>query len=232
MNPEAISISENVSLGIFPSGSTLSQSGVGPISGKTYRLTSSVTVSAGILIIREDSKQVGIISVSGTSIIDFVSIGGGSISFTPSGSFSGSINDVRLRQLETAAVTENQSIKEFLTGETDEGSAIVFRVDTQTLQLQTNPEMYSNPTAVLTETERGSMVKAFVSLDDKQFYELEGTVVKGVSILKINTPSTDDNGDLPLTQSIQISYRDSSKQLCRLIQTAISVIPTTIDSPQ
>ena len=127
---------------------------------------------------------------------------------------------------------QNIPIKEFLVGNTDEGGVIFFRADTQILQIQPSPQMYSNPIAIVTEMERGTQTKAFISLDDKPFFQLEGTVTKGISILKPATSSNInslDDSKPPLAQSIQLSYRDSSKNLCRLIQTAVITNPTSID---
>lgn len=140
------------------------------------------------------------------------------------------VDKVSLKKL-TPAVNDNLPIKEFLYGDTDEGNPVFFRADTQTLQIQPNPEMYSTPIAIATETERGSQLKAFVSIDDKPFYQLEGTITKDVSILKTDARS-DEEMTPPLAQSIQLSFRDSSKNRCRVVQTAIITTPTSIDYSQ
>lgn len=161
------------------------------------------------------------------------------VSFTPvltnpSSVVTVSVEAVSLKQIVTPASTDNIPVKAFLEGTTDDDREITFRADTQVLQIQTNPEMYSTPIGILTEVDRGSMMKAFVSLDDKPFYELEGTATKGISNLKIGlTPPVDSdmsqNAQNLMAQSIQVSYRDSSRQLCRIIQAAIITIPTPID---
>ncbi len=137
------------------------------------------------------------------------------------------VEEVSLKRF-TPAVLENIPVKEFLTGTTDEGSPVFFRVDTQQLQIQGNPEMYSVPNSVITETERVSQVKVFVSLYDKQSYQLEGTVSKGVSILKFR-PNAYGTDIAEGTRTVQMSFRDSSKNRCRIIQTTIITIPTQID---
>jgi putative lipoic acid-binding regulatory protein len=139
--------------------------------------------------------------------------------------------NISLRKL-TVATNDNIPVKEFLTGNTDEGGVIFFRADTQILQLQPSPQLYSNPIALATEIERGTQTKIFMSMDDKPFLQLEGTVTKGVSILKPATSSNIDSLDeskTPLAKSIQLSFRDSSKNLCRIIQAAVITVPTPID---
>ena len=116
-------------------------------------------------------------------------------------------------------------------GDTDGTSEIHFRADMQATQLQPDPEMYSKLIAISTESERSSSLKVFASLDDSQYYELEGTSTKGYSTLKFKS-NTDDKTSPPMAKLAQISYRDSSPQRCRLIQSAIITNPTTMTSPQ
>lgn len=157
------------------------------------------------------------------------------ISFTPvvtnpNSSVNVKVEIVSLIQISIPATTDNVPVKEFLDGSTDDGREIFFRADTQQMQLQSDPEFYSIPLSLSTEVERGTSIKAFVSLDDKPFYELEGTVTKGISQLKIH--SKPNWGNIPRTdvaQTIQVSYRDGSKQKCRLIQSAVISSPTPID---
>ena len=122
------------------------------------------------------------------------------------------------------------SVLSFLEGDTDEDAEIFMRVDTQEFQLLKEFETHATPLAVVTEVYRGSQVKVYVSLDKDRFYELEGTAVKGVSILKVH--SADKKQQLsPICRKIKVSYRDSSKQRCRINQFALVYIPTTIDQP-
>lgn len=133
-------------------------------------------------------------------------------------------------QLWGTAVADDASVLSLLDGDTDEGAEIFMRVDTQEFQLIKEFETHATPIALVTEVYRGSQVKAYVSLDKERFYELEGTAVKGVSILKIH--SSDKRGDLsPICRKMKVSYRDSSKQRCRLNQFAVVYTPTTIDEP-
>lgn len=124
----------------------------------------------------------------------------------------------------------SKSIVSFLNGNTDDGDEIFLRVDTQELQFTQEFEMYSNPIAVVIETQRGTQMKCFISVDKSDFYELKGTIKKGVSILKIN--SEDEAKTKPtVCRKIKLSFRDSSKQLCRLTQFAVIYLPTTMSEP-
>lgn len=236
MNPfDQITITENVSMVLSLTG-VLSQS-ITLAANTDYQVSYAVTVT-GSVAVQIGNDYYRTVSSSST-ITDTFSHGAGSgsytVSFTPmTGVTSLNVDSMSVKKVISEAVVENEEIKEFLTGVTDEGIPIFFRADTQILQLQSNPEMYSQPVAIHTEMERGSMTKAFVSLDDKPFYEVEGTVTKGISSLKIgHTPaisadtSTDPKNQI--AKSIQVSYRDSSEQLNRLVQAAIVTISTPID---
>ena len=81
---------------------------------------------------------------------------------------------------------------------------------------------------VLISNAQSSSKEVLFTIDDKPFYQLEGTITKDVSILKADARS-DEDVTPPLAQSIQLSFRDSSKNRCRIIQTAILTTPTPID---
>lgn len=155
---------------------------------------------------------------------------GDSISFkSDSSPASLMIDNVSLREITTPAVEENFAVKEFLSGTTDDDKEIFFRADTQQIQLNTQFETFSNPIAVTTRMQRGTLTKCFVALDDGDFYEILGTVTKGVSILKIHSQDKKSVPTPPMAREVRISWRDSSKQLCRLLQTSIIFIPGTMD---
>jgi len=195
----------------------------------TFDNVSIKEINPGTLTIYEDSTQIGIISTLGTSTFNFTSIGGTTITILPSYNFLGIVNDVSLKKVIIPAVDDNIPIKEFLTGNTDEGREIFFRADTQQIQLMNNFETFSNPLSIVTRTQRGSMLKCFVALNDEDFYEIQGTATKGVSILKIHSKNKSKIPSPPIARKIRISWRDGSKQLCRLIQSAIIFIPGTMD---
>lgn len=120
-------------------------------------------------------------------------------------------------------------IMEFLTGTLDDGTEIFFRVDTQELQLLQEFETYVNLTGVSTDIYRGSQLKCFASLDKGDFYELKGTIGKGISVIKFN-PDGDEKQTPPMCRKVKLSYRDSSKQLCRINQLALAYSPSTIQT--
>jgi hypothetical protein len=140
-----------------------------------------------------------------------------------------SVDSISLREVTTSSSDSNFSIKEFLYGNTDEGKTIFFRADTQQIQLQDQFETFASPIAITNRTQRGDLIKCFVALDDGDFYELQGTVTKGVSILKVHSADRKGVPTPPLARELRISWRDSSKQLCRLIQSSIIFIPGTMD---
>jgi hypothetical protein len=146
---------------------------------------------------------------------------GASISFAGSTPCTMTLDNVSLRMVTTNAVDENVSVKEFLSGNTDEGREINFRADTQILQLQTEFETFSNPIAVVTKLHRGSLVKCFVAIDGDDFYELDGSATKGTSLIKVHSKNRTDLESPPIARSVRISWRDSSTQLCRLLQGGI-----------
>jgi len=155
---------------------------------------------------------------------------GDSISFkSDSSPASITIDNISLKEITSEATANNYPVKEFLTGTTDDGDPIFFRADTQQIQFNPQFEFFSNPIAVVNRTQRGSLMKCFVALDDEDFYEIEGTVTKGVSTLKIHSRDKKSIPTPPIAREITISWRDSSKQLCRLIQSSIIFIPTTMD---
>ena len=139
------------------------------------------------------------------------------------------VSGVSIKPIETPATDPNPSVKEFLIGSTDDGREIFFRADTQQMQMNSQFETFSNPVAVATRMQRGTMVKCFVALDDDDFYEVSGTVTKGVSIVKIHSKDIKSIPTPPSAREIKISWRDSSKQLCRIIQTSVIFIPGTMD---
>ena len=139
------------------------------------------------------------------------------------------VDNVSLKEITTAARTATFSVKEFLTGATDEGDPIFFRADSQQIQLNENFEMFSTPSAIVNRTKRGSLMSCFVALDDNDFYEIQGTVNKGVSTLKIHSKSRKNITTPPIAREIRLSWRDSSKQLCRLLQTSIVFTVGTMD---
>lgn len=134
-------------------------------------------------------------------------------------------------RLEFTDTAGNHAVKEFLSGESDDGKEIHFRVDTTKLTMQADFEHSSNPIALLSEVERGSSLETFVNLENnEEYYAVEGNLVKGLSVVKI-TNKDDSRGKPPLCRLISISIRDSSKQLCKISRMTLIYLPTTDEVP-
>ena len=214
---------------------SLVQDNLNIVNENTYQLTfdaSNLTTltDPGTVTVRQGTQVISTFTTSqpGSKSLSFIADGSGTdIIFTPNGLVdTGTIDNVSLRRVIQPAVDDNIPIKEFLTGETDEGRVIHFRADTQQLQLVNEFENFVNPVAIITKIQRGTMIKCFVALDDDDFYELEGAAVKGMSTVKVHSKSRNEREVPPVTREIRISWRDSSKQLCRLTQGAIIFLPT------
>lgn len=141
------------------------------------------------------------------------------------------INTAGTERLLMEHSSDGKYIKEFLVGNTDDGQEIFFRADTQEMQLISEFEYYSSPTEVFTELDRGSQLKTFISLDGEDFYEIQGASKKGINKLRIGTDN--NNKDLqnnsPVCRKVSLSFRDSSKQICRLNQVVLIHSPTTTE---
>jgi hypothetical protein len=130
-------------------------------------------------------------------------------------------------RLEFTDTSGNFAVKEFLSGSTDDGVEIPFRIDTNFLTMQpTKIEATSKPIALIVESERGAGIQAYVNLGDKGgYYPLEGNVRKGLSVLKINNKD-EGRSKPPTARVISVSLRDASKQLCKISRMSIVHLPT------
>lgn len=124
----------------------------------------------------------------------------------------------------------SKDVKTFLEGTSDNGDEIFFRADTQPFAIAGNLEDLSNPETIILESERGSSVQCFVSLDDGDYYPIEGNLEKGISKLKIHAPD-DSEGKPPVTHYIALSFRDGSKQRCKLGRAALTYVPVGAGNP-
>lgn len=140
------------------------------------------------------------------------------------------INDGSERLL-MAHSGDGKFVKEFLNGNTDDGDEIFMRVDTQPIQFLQEFEAFVHPIAIHTETERGSSLLCLVSIDTGRNYDqVEGVLSKGISTVKIT--SKDKDSMMPIScNKLQVSYRDNSKQRCRINQFSIEYLPTTKTKP-
>jgi hypothetical protein len=224
-----------------------------------YELKQNVTFAVGTgyrLSFSADLMNNGISVYQGTQLVlrqndikaqmssDFIADASGDyLSFVPVFSDRNMvITDISLKAFTDGGPADDARTptKKFLYGTTDDGDEIFFRMDTVPLQLfpssksttpspySSVPEIYATPISVITETERGITTKTFVGLDNEPFFELKGDTIKGISILKI----IQDGQGKPRTalcQTMRLSYRDSSKQRCRVMHSAILYLPTPID---
>ena len=238
---EHVTVTEFVNIVVRPLNCIMYQLDIPMVHGKTYDLFCEVLNANGYPIYvyigdNYSGTNIATVSIIGDDNIDEDFVWNGvsgnyQLSFYAGDSpfFMGEIDTVSLKGYVTNPSNDNISVKEFLTGQTDEGREIFFRADTQQIQLQSQFETFSNPMAIVTRLQRGTMLKCFVALDDGDFYEIEGTASKGVSILKVHSKNRSKIPTPPIARKMRVSWRDGSKQLCRLIQTAIIFIPGTMD---
>lgn len=113
---------------------------------------------------------------------------------------------------------------EFLTGTLDdeggENKEIPFRADTGNITLSKEFEKFCYPQKIIMEIERGANMTCFISLDNEPFYELQGKVIKGCSVINV-TGKDGDVSSPPRCRKINISVRDYSKQICKISKVAI-----------
>lgn len=114
---------------------------------------------------------------------------------------------------------------EFLSGLTDNGREIPVRIDTPNLMLGATFERISNPLEVVIESERGSGLKCFISLDYGQWYEIDGETVKGCTILQV-TNVDGDRSKPPRCRNIRLSLRDNSRRVCKISKVAVNYLVT------
>jgi hypothetical protein len=133
-------------------------------------------------------------------------------------------------RLMMTTTNDDMPVREFLSGDTDDGEEVHFRVDTNAITLSAF-EKICYPQDIIVESERGSSVRAFVSLDRGPWYEVSGQVVKGCSILKINGRD-DDKGTIARGRTLRVSLRDSSKQRCRILRMSVRFIEAPDEEQQ
>ena len=97
------------------------------------------------------------------------------------------------------------------------------RADLNKMTLQGEYENVNDLNSLIIESDRGSSSKVFVNVSDQkeEWYELEGVVKKGISVLKFNKKDT-DRGTPVQARTVEISIRDSS--LHRPIINRLSVV--------
>ncbi len=128
--------------------------------------------------------------------------------------------------------TGNHAMKEFLSGETDDGIEIPFRIDTMKLTLQAGFENLNNLVSLLVEVDKGSGSQVFIDTDDGNgYYPIPGNLRKGLSNIKIRGRDGDRGQPVP-ARLVSISIRDSSKQICKFSRMTLIFLPGTSDDNQ
>lgn len=126
--------------------------------------------------------------------------------------------------LEFASTETGYHIYEFLIGQLDDkvtsDKEICFRADTQEITLSSNFEEINYLLEIIVEVSRGSNIECFISLDGEPFYAIEGVARKGVNVLKV-TNRDSDREEPPRCRTVKLSFRDSSRKLCKLGKIAI-----------
>lgn len=122
-------------------------------------------------------------------------------------------------------------VKDFLAGTTDDGVEIPFRIDFNRMTLNNAFERLNHPIALLLDTERGSAMKVFVSMEEgnPSWYEIDGDVSKGLSVLKV-TSRDPDRGTPSPCRLLDVSIRDSSNQICRFNRASVVFLPSNVDA--
>jgi len=132
--------------------------------------------------------------------------------------------------LEYTSTNTKFPIFELFNGATDDNTVdeteIPFRIDTGKITLSKQFEKICYPTEIIIETERGSNIKTFISLDNGKYYELNGDAIKGCTILKVHNTDNDKNTP-PRCRNLKLSFRDYSKSLCKIARVAIIYTETS-----
>jgi hypothetical protein len=114
----------------------------------------------------------------------------------------------------------DRNIYEFLSGETDNGTVIPFRMDTEEINFGGEIESLFSLRKIILEVERGTNIHIFLSLDGGAWYELKTTATKGANTIAI-TAKDDNNSAPPRCRRVRISMRHNEKQLCKISRLAL-----------
>lgn len=127
----------------------------------------------------------------------------------------------------------NHKVKEFMdkNASTDDGQEIFMRIDLNKITMNPVWEKTNSPLSLILETERGRGMKVFVSTEEgnPEWYELQGTVEKGISVLKV-TERDSDRGMPPPARLLAISLRDSTPQICKILRVGLRYTAGTEDA--
>jgi len=142
--------------------------------------------------------------------------------------FIDSTNSDRCILLDT---TGNKAAKAFLEGTTDDGDEIFMRVDLNKFTLQPMYENTNNVNSIIVETERGNSLKIYVATNEgnPEWYEVPGTAVKGISLVKVMSKDGDHGQPVPI-RLVSVSLRDSSKQTPKILRMSVIYLPGTVNA--
>jgi hypothetical protein len=133
------------------------------------------------------------------------------------------ISPLNFDRLVMSTSFSNLPVYEFLQSGTytDNGTEIMFRMDTPNILIGQLFEKISRPHEIAIEMERGSGLKCFISLDMGRWYALEGESSKGLTILKVINKDT-GSPMVPRCRNMRISLRHAGKMLCKISKLAIN----------
>lgn len=125
-----------------------------------------------------------------------------------------------------ASSDTSYTVLEFLSSaDSDNGTEITWRIDSQKITLAGAFEKFAYPLEVLVDVIRGSGIQVFMSLDEGPWYQIEGEAVKGCTILKITPPRKDGSSPVRCRQ-LQVSFRQTLKQRVSIASAAITFNPS------
>ena len=111
-------------------------------------------------------------------------------------------------------------VYELLYGTKDDNvNEIPFRIDSNSITLNKEFENIAYPKQIIIETKSGSGIQCFISLDDGDWYEIQGEARKGCTILFVT--AQDKTKGPARCRSITLSIREYSTTPCRISQVGI-----------
>ncbi len=120
----------------------------------------------------------------------------------------------------------NPLVLEYLSGDTDNGTEIPWRVDYEFPYLTGKLEKFANPIQYILNVVRGTGIKCFLKTDgNQQFYQVEDEATKGCSILNL-TARDNQRGEPIRCRRLTVSLRNSSKYRNAIGESALLYIPT------
>lgn len=129
-------------------------------------------------------------------------------------------------RLEFSSTETKYHVFELFNTYEDDGDEIPMRIDSDLITLGRTFEQICVPMQVIVETERGSGIRCFVSLDDGPFYELDGNITKGCTILKVKNRDGQESTP-PRCRQIKVSLRDFTKKPSKFSKIAIIYTETS-----